>query len=49
LEQLRKLLNLCKVTKQVSNFDFAIGDDMKTKHERHKAVVDKYLDIKSED
>lgn len=43
LEQLRKLLTFCCVTKQVSNFEFAISDDAKTKHERHKGVVDKYL------
>jgi len=43
LEQLRKLLDFCLVTKQVSNFEFAVSDDSKTKHERHKGVVDKYL------
>jgi len=43
LEQLRKLLDFCCVTKQVSNFEFAVSDDPKTKHERHRGVVDKYL------
>lgn len=44
LDQLIKLLNFCAVTKQISNFDFGISDDLKTKTSRLKAAAAKYLD-----
>lgn len=47
LDQLRALLTFCNVTKQVSNFEFAISDDPKTRHQRQQDVVAKYLNTES--
>ena len=43
LDQLRALLTFCSVTKQVSNFEFAVSDDPKARHQRQQDVVAKYL------
>lgn len=45
LEQLRKLLNFMSVTKQVSNFEFGISDEVQARNSRLTAVASRYINL----
>lgn len=45
LDQLRKLLNFMSVTKQVSNFEFGISDEVKVRNERLTAIAGRYINL----
>jgi len=45
IDQLRKLLNFMSVTKQVSNFEFGISDEVKARNERLTAIAGRYINL----
>lgn len=45
LDQLRKLLSFMSVTKQVSNFEFGISDEVQVRNERLTAIAGRYINL----